>query len=178
VRIALDTNAYSELIRGHRGVGSLVRYSERVLLPAIVVGELLYGFRHGSRFEENRARLEAFLESPIVSLLPVTLTTADRFGRLAASLKRKGTPIPTNDIWIAAQAMEVGADLLSSDAHFGAIEGLAWVPFSPDEEDSVRERIRRQYAAEIDLDVAKARLRDPDAVWVEHDEVGRELDLD
>jgi len=146
VRIALDANAYSELTRGHRGVGSLVRHSKRVLLPAIVAGELLYGFRHGSRFEENWARFEAFMESPIVSLIPVTLTTADRFARIAASLKRKGTPIPTNDIWIAAQAMEAGADLLSSDPHFGAIEGLAWVPFSPDEEDSVRERIRRQYA--------------------------------
>jgi len=178
MRIALDTNAYTELIRGHQGVASLIRSSERVLLPAIVAGELLYGFRHGSRFEANWARFEAFLESPIVSLLPVTLTTADRFGRIAAGLRRKGTPIPTNDIWIAAQAMEAGADLLSSDPHFGAIEGLAWVPFSATEEDSVRERMRRQYAEEIAPNIAKARLRDPDTGWVDHDEVRRRLDLD
>ena len=146
MRIALDTNAYSALMRGHRDVAALIRRSEGVLVPAVVAGELLYGFRVGSRFEENAARLEVFLEEPSVDLLPVTLTTADRFGRIAATLRQKGTPIPTNDIWIAAQVMEVGADLLSSDSHFGAVDGLAWLPFSPAEEDSVREHVRRYHA--------------------------------
>jgi len=127
-------------------VTALIRRSESVWVPAIVAGELLYGFRSGNRFEENSARLEAFLEAPTVDLLPVTFTTADRFGRIAAALRKKGTPIPTNDIWIAAQVMEVGADLLSSDSHFGAVEGLAWLPFSPAEQDSVRERILRYHA--------------------------------
>lgn len=145
MRIALDTNAYSALMRGHREVAALIRRSEAVLVPAVVVGELLYGFRLGTRFEENAARLEAFLAAPFVELLPVTLTTADRFGRTAAVLRQKGTPIPTNDIWIAAQVMEVGADLLSSDLHFGAVDGVAWIPFSPAEEDSVREQILRYH---------------------------------
>ena len=96
--------------------------------------------------EENAARLEAFLANPFVTPLPVTLDTADRFGRIAASLRRRGEPIPTNDIWIAAQSMETGADLLSSDAHFGAVEGLAWIPFSSTEEDSIRERTLRYHA--------------------------------
>ena len=78
---------------------------------------------------------------PGVDLLPVTLTTADRFGRIAAQLREKGTPISTNDIWIAAQAMDVGADLLSSDTHFSAVDGLAWIPFSPADGDSVRESV-------------------------------------
>ena len=142
MRVALDTSAYSALMRGHRDVASLVRRAEAVLLPAVVAGELLYGFRYGSRFEENAARLEAFLETPSVDLLAVTLVTADRFGRIATALREKGTPIPTNDIWIAAQAMEAGADLVSSDAHFGLVEGLAWVSFSPKDENSVRERVR------------------------------------
>jgi tRNA(fMet)-specific endonuclease VapC len=77
------------------------------------------------------AALEVFLESPYVSLVPVTLTTADRFGRIAAALRAKGRPLPTNDIWIAAHAMETGAELLSFDEHFGAIDGLAWVALSP-----------------------------------------------
>lgn len=141
MRIALDTSAYSALMRGHRDVAALIRRSEAVLVPSIVAGELLYGFRLGSRFEENAARFEAFLASPAVDLLPVTLRTADRFSRIAAALRQKGTPIPSNDIWIASQAMEVGADLLSSDSHFGAIDGLAWLGFSPTEEDSVRERV-------------------------------------
>jgi len=146
VRIALDTSAYSALMTGHQDVAALIRRSEAVLVPAVVAGELLYGFRSGSRLEENSARLEAFLESPSVDLLPVTFTTADRFGRIAAALRKNGTPIPTNDIWIAAQVMEVGADLLSSDSHFRAVEGLAWLPFSPAEQDSVRERVRRYHA--------------------------------
>ena len=80
-------------------------------------------------------------------MLTVTFVTADRFGRIATALREKGTPIPTNDIWIAAQAMEAGADLVSSDAHFGLVEGLAWVSFSPDDANSVRERVRRYHAA-------------------------------
>lgn len=116
-------------------------------MPAVVAGELLYGFRYGARFEENAARLEAFLETPSVRLLGVTFVTADRFGRIAMALREKGTPIPTNDIWIAAQAMEAGADLVSSDAHFGLVEGLAWVSFSPNDEHSVRERVRQYHAA-------------------------------
>ncbi len=77
----------------------------------------------------------------------MTFVTADRFGRIATVLREKGTPIPTNDIWIAAQAMEVGADLVSSDAHFGLVEGLAWVSFSPKDENSVRERVRDYHVA-------------------------------
>ena len=146
MRVALDTNAYSALMRGHRDVAAVVRRSESVLVPTVVAGELLYGFRLGSRLEENAARLEVFLTSPAVEFLPLTLTTADRFGRIAATLRRKGTPIPTNDIWIAAQAMEVGAELLSSDSHFGAVDGLAWLPFSPTEEDCVRERVWEYHA--------------------------------
>jgi len=147
VKVALDTNAYSALMRGHRDVASLVRRAEAVLLPAVVAGELLYGFRYGSRFEENAARLDAFLETASVQLLPLTFTTADRFGRIATALREKGTPIPTNDIWIAAQAMEAGADLVSSDTHFGLVDGLAWVSFSPEDENSVRERVRHYHAA-------------------------------
>ena len=124
-----------------------MRRAEGVLLSSVVAGELLYGFRNGSRFEENAARLEAFLGNPLVDLVPVGFTTADRFGRIAAALRRRAEPIPSNDIWIAAQAMETGADLLSSDAHFGAVEGLAWIPFSPTDEESVRERTIRYHAA-------------------------------
>ena len=123
MRVLLDTNAYSALMRGHREVAAVVRRTEGVLLSSVVAGELLYGFRHGSRFEENAARLEVFLDNPFVTGVPVTFTTAERFGRIAASLRRRGEPIPTNDIWIAAQAMEIGADLLSSDSHFGLVDG-------------------------------------------------------
>lgn len=73
------------------------------------------------------ADLNEFLENPHVTLLPVTLVTADRFGSIAADLRAKGRPIPTNDIWIAAHTMETGADLVSFNGHFAVIDGLVWV---------------------------------------------------
>ena len=127
MKILLDTNAYSALLRGHADVARRVRGAEQILLSTVVAGELLFGFRNGSRYEANRQEMDDFLASPFVSLLPVGLVTADRFGRIAAGLKRKGRPLPTNDIWIAAHAMESGAELLSFDRHFAEIDGLAWV---------------------------------------------------
>ena len=126
MRVLLDTDAYSALKRGHPGVARLVRQSEEVLLSTVVAGELLYGFRNGNRFERNRSELDEFVASPFVTVVPVTLATADRFGRVATALKQAGRPIPTNDIWIAAQAMETGAELISFDRHYECVDGLAW----------------------------------------------------
>ena len=134
MKILLDTNAYSALMRGVGEVAERVRRAERVLLSPVVIGELLYGFRNGSREAENTRQLEAFFESPMVELLTVTRTTADRFARIASGLKRKGRPIPVNGVWIAAQAFETGAELLSSNRHFGEVEGLAWVRFEASSE--------------------------------------------
>ena len=127
MKVLLDTNAYTALFRGHEGVAARVRRAEQVLVSVVVAGELFFGFRNGSRYEANRAELEDFIASPYVALLPVTLVTSDRFGRIAAALRRKGRPLPTNDIWIAAQAMESGAELLSFDRHFDQVDGIAWV---------------------------------------------------
>ena len=129
MRILLDTNAYSALMRGTAEVADRVRGAERVLVSPVVLGELLFGFRNGLRRAENERQLDAFLEHSFVELLTVTRTTADRFARIATGLKRKGRPIPVNDVWIAAQAMESGAELFSSDRHFDEIEGLAWISF-------------------------------------------------
>jgi tRNA(fMet)-specific endonuclease VapC len=118
-------------MRGHEEVADRVRRAEHVVLSTVVAGELLLAFRLGTRLKKNMAELDAFLDNPYVSLAPVTLTTADRFARIAAGLRAKGRPIPTNDIWIAAHAMETGAELLSFDAHFEAIDGLAWVALTP-----------------------------------------------
>ena len=126
MRILLDTNAYSALKRGHAEVADRVRRAEEVILSVVVIGELLLGFRLGTRFRKNVAELEAFLDSPYVTLLPVTLTSADRFARITVALRAKGRQIPTNDVWIAAHAMETGAELVSADEHFEAIDGLAW----------------------------------------------------
>ena len=131
--ILLDTDAYSGFRRGHPDVVERVRQAERVLVSVVVVGELLFGFRRGTRYEHNRKDLDAFLGNRYVELVPVTSVTADRFGRIAAALRANGRPIPTNDIWIAAHAMETGADLISFDRHFGHVEGIAWIRPDDDE---------------------------------------------
>lgn len=125
--VLLDTNAYSDLKRGSRSVSDLVRAAEEVLVSAVVAGELLYGFRSGSRFKRKLAELQKLLRRPHVRFVPVTWVTGDRYSRIAASLRRNGTPIPTNDIWIAAHAAETGADLISADSHFAHVDGIAWV---------------------------------------------------
>ena len=130
MRILLDSNAYSHLKRGHHRVVEIVRDSEEILLPLVVIGELLYGFRCGSRTERNARELHAFLEAPRVSVAAMSLVTADRYARVASALRGKGRPIPTNDIWIAAHTMETGADLVSYDRHFDHVDGLAWIHLS------------------------------------------------
>ena len=127
MRLLVDTNAYSALGRGHGAVTSLVRQAESLFLSTVVAGELLGGFHRGTRWQENLSDLRRFLSQPRVSLLPVTWTTADRYGRIYAALHRRGRPIPTNDLWIAAQAMETGAELVSFDPHFEAVDGLVWI---------------------------------------------------
>ena len=122
----LDTNAYAALKRNHQGVADLVRASTELVFSIVVVGELLFGFRNGTRFDRNVKELDEFLAHPRVSVLAVTQTTADRFGRIAAALRKAGKPIPSNDIWIAAHAFESGAELLTFDDHFAAVEGLVW----------------------------------------------------
>ncbi len=127
MKILLDSSAYSHLKRGDRRIAEIVRGSEEILLSTIVIGELLYGFRKGSRLERNLKELHGFLSSPYVTVMTVSFTTADRYARIAASLRAKGRPIPANDIWIAAHALEAGADLVSYDRHFDQIDGLVLV---------------------------------------------------
>jgi tRNA(fMet)-specific endonuclease VapC len=127
LRLLLDTSAYTAFKLGDRRVLDLVRRSSEIVFSPVVGGELLAGFRWGGRYERNREELEAFLAHPRVELVPLTLTTADRYGRIYRALRGKGTPIPTNDMWVAAQAMETGAELASADRHFAQVDGLAWI---------------------------------------------------
>ena len=127
MKVLLDSNAYSLLMQGHGEVAELVRRAEEVLFSAVVVGELMYGFRHGTQFERNAADLRSFLDSPYSTFVDVGPVTADRYSRIAAALRAKGRPIPTNDVWIAAHAMETGADLISADSHFEHVDGIVWV---------------------------------------------------
>ena len=132
MKVMLDSGAYSRFMRGSHLVREIVQDAEQILMSAVVVGELLYGFRQGQRLDQNLAELRSFLDRPYVSFVPVSPVTADRYSRIMASLKPKGQPIPTNDVWVAAHAMETGADLVSTDSHFGHIDQVVWVSAGPD----------------------------------------------
>lgn len=129
MKLLLDTNAYSALARGEATIAQRVRSAEQILLSSVVAGELLHGFRCGNRLDDNLRQLDDFLSRSFVDLIPVGLTTADRFSRIMTNLRAKGKPIPTNDVWIAAHTMETGAELLTRDSHFDEVDGLVWSNF-------------------------------------------------
>ncbi len=122
--VMLDTNAYTAFMLGQADVVDVIAHADKLYLNSIVMGELLGGFAAGTREPKNRAELVRFLESPRVDMLPITAQTADSYALVYAGLRRKGQPIPTNDLWIAASALEHGAALLTRDAHFSQIDGL------------------------------------------------------
>lgn len=123
-RLVLDTSAYSHFRRGHAGVLDALARAERVLIPMTVLGELEAAFELGSRARENRRALEEFIGEPFVDLLDTTASVARHYGRVFAALKRAGTPLPVNDIWIAAATLDCGGTLLTFDRDFERISGL------------------------------------------------------
>ena len=122
--ILIDTNAYAAFKRGDEAILAVLQHAPSLLICTTVLGELLAGFAAGSREAVNRSELTQFLQSPRVNVVASTAATADIYALVYAALRRKGQPIPSNDLWIAASCLEHGAALLSFDAHFKAIDGL------------------------------------------------------
>jgi tRNA(fMet)-specific endonuclease VapC len=125
----LDTSAYVGFKRNAVEAVEIIVKAELIIFSPVVMGELMFGFRNGTRFKENMDDLDRFLKHEVVDLLPIGKITSDRYSRIAVKLRQQGTPIPTNDIWIAAQAMEQGAELITSDQHFDKINGLVYTIF-------------------------------------------------
>ena len=124
IAVALDTNAYTAFKLGRDEARTILRRAGTIGLSAVVAGELLAGFAAGGQQKRNRAEFSRFLASPRVQVHGVTEVTADYYARVYAALRAKGRPIPTNDLWIAASALEHGQRLYSYDAHFAGIDGL------------------------------------------------------
>ncbi len=124
-RVVLDTSAYAHLRVNHEGVIHRIARADVVFLPTIVMGELEAGFLLGTRTVENRMVLKEFLQEPFVSILPVTQDVALRYSEIFVSLRKAGTPIPINDVWIAAITVDAGAHLLTFDRDFEHIHGLS-----------------------------------------------------
>jgi len=129
VKILLDTSAYVGFKRNAIEAVEIIVKAELIVFSPVVMGELMFGFRNGTRFKENMDDLDRFLKHEVVDLLPIGKITSDRYSRITVKLRQQGTPIPTNDIWIAAQAMEQGAELITSDQHFDKISGLVYTIF-------------------------------------------------
>jgi len=129
MKILLDTNAYVGFKVGANEVVDIIVKSQHIVFSPVVLGELMFGFYNGTRFKQNMEALNEFLRHEIVDLIPLGEITADRYSRIAHQLTKQGTPIPTNDIWIAAQAMEHGAELITSDRHFEQLPGLVYTFF-------------------------------------------------
>lgn len=123
-RLVLDTSAYSHFRRGHAGVLDALAHAERVFVPVTVLGELEAAFELGTRARENRRVLDDFLAEPFVDLVDTTASVARHYGRVFSALKHAGTPVPTNDVWIAAATLDCGGTLLTFDRDFERIGGL------------------------------------------------------
>jgi tRNA(fMet)-specific endonuclease VapC len=124
MKVCLDTNAYSRLMLGHAPLQDLLESADEIFVPATVLGELHAGFERGTRRQANREQLAAFMRQPGIEPFFIDDGVAERYGLLVSQLLRAGTPIPTNDIWIAAAALESGARLVTYDSQFASVPSL------------------------------------------------------
>ncbi len=126
-KVLIDTNIYSLAMKGDGNVVDALRKIDLIGFPAISVGELYSGFKGGNREAENREELNVFLDSPRVLVHTLDVETADFYASILNNLKVAGTPIPTNDIWIAAVAFQYGYIIFTKDRHFNLIPGLTQI---------------------------------------------------
>ncbi len=124
-RLLIDTNIYSHSLRGDEDVVSILRKASSIGFTSISVGELLSGFKGGSRERRNREELDDFLDSPRVRLYPIDENTAEHYAEILQNLKKIEKPIPTNNIWVSAVAFQYGLKMFSKDAHFKRVVGLS-----------------------------------------------------
>ena len=124
MRLALDTNRYTDLCRGHASVVEAVERADEVFLPFIVLGELRAGFAVGTQGPRNEAVLRRFLMKPGVHTLYADDQTTHHYAAVYRQLRKQGTPIPTNDMWIAALVLQHSLALCARDSHFDALPQL------------------------------------------------------
>jgi tRNA(fMet)-specific endonuclease VapC len=125
LRLALDTNRYIDLCKGVDEAVVRLRAADRIFVPIVVVAELRAGFACGSRQEANERNLTKFLGSPRVEVICPDEATTHHYARLFAQLRKQGTPIPTNDLWIAALVVQYDLQLFARDRHFHRVPQLA-----------------------------------------------------
>ncbi len=127
MKICVDTNAYSEYKKGDSAITRVLEEADQVFIPSVVLGELFAGFYLGSATKKNLLELDAFLSISGIYIIEISREIAEKYGNLIKILQKQGTPIPTNDIWIAAATLEYNAKLLSYDSHFEHVPGIMMV---------------------------------------------------
>ena len=129
MKVLIDTNIYINALSGHSGAQQVLVENDEILVPSVMLGELEYGFRNGSKYNKNKNHLEYFLGSENISVVFSSLQTAEIYGRLKNQLRKNGTPIPENDVWIAALSIETASTLATFDVYFKSIPSLKLLLF-------------------------------------------------
>ena len=128
MRLVLDTNTYCDYAEGLPDVVDIMAtHSQYLFIPSIVLGELHFGFMKGSRQQFNEKKLRQMISHLKIEIIDVNADVARKYADIYRSLERKGTPIPINDVWIAACCMEVGGTLLTRDQHFEAVDQIEMI---------------------------------------------------
>ena len=127
MRVALDTNRYVDLCKGLAATVALLETCDEILLPFVVLGELRAGFAHGRRTAENERLLRRFLLKDDVRVLYADDQTTHHYASVFRQIRRQGTPIPTNDMWLAALVLQHNLVLHARDRHFDRLPQLARV---------------------------------------------------
>jgi len=117
-RIILDTSGYSAFLKGNSDIKKSIQLVDEIFLNPVIIGELLAGFLMGKNEKKNREILKEFLSSPRVKVLAIDEETSERYAAIINHLRIRGTPIPTNDLWISASAMQYGLKVLTTDSHY------------------------------------------------------------
>jgi tRNA(fMet)-specific endonuclease VapC len=124
VRVALDTNRLTDLFQGDDALASQLGTCEEVWIPLVVLAEIKAGFYGGNQQHRNEILLQELFAKTTVGLLLPSRETAEHYARLFVQLKRAGTPVPDNDLWIAAMVLEHDLVLITRDRHFERIPQL------------------------------------------------------
>lgn len=123
-QILIDTNIYAAFKNGDSAIVEILRHVDIIGLNSIILGELLGGFKNGNKAQKNHIELSEFMSTSRVKVFSIEANTSKYYATIYSNLRKKGFPIPTNDMWIAATALEHGLMLCSYDKHFMQVEGL------------------------------------------------------
>jgi len=125
MKLVLDTSSYCDFAEGlFDAVDAIAAYGQSIFIPSVVLGELLFGFRKGTKRGFNERKLLQIVNRLNIEIIDINADVARKYAMIYLSLQRKGTKMPINDVWVAASCMEVGGTLLTRDKHFKHVDQI------------------------------------------------------